>query len=284
VNQTKLTHVSAVGNNGYGIVIGGLGGGTGSNTILHLDHVSVRSNLVGMRIEQTLHMTCKHSVFESNTNEGIQIYKRTGQILGNLRFDTVWLENNWAGGSASNYNVTVDSQTHDFANGPGLFMRWVNCRFNATGSTSAINFQSWRWGRFDECSGAGTITQGTYASYIVFWNYNGPSPTGAGNRCWSGGDDTGLIGGPNYSSLIAGQMLIGELGSTLLTKLKGTQAMAGTTVAVTFGVTLSSAVYQVSLCANLTGGPFWVTNKATTGFTINAGSSFTGNVDWIVEQ
>jgi len=77
----------------------------------------------------------------------------------------------------------------------------------------------------------------------------------------------------------------GSQGSLITTILKGTQAMSGTTAAVSFGVTLSGNTYQVgSLIPNLEGGPFWVTNKTTTGFTINSGGSFTGNVDWTVEQ
>lgn len=92
------------------------------------------------------------------------------------------------------------------------------------------------------------------------------------------------VGGALVLTRFLGQTnpLVVGLGSAVSNMLKGTQAMAGTSVAVALGVTLPSAAYQVVFAGNLTGGPFWVTSKSATGFTINAGSSFTGNVDWLL--
>jgi len=118
------------------------------------------------------------------------------------------------------------------------------------------------------------------------WDYNGGAIRDCANQ-W-GGYVSGINQDATFHTWL--QTLLGfqagPFGTAITNKLKGTQAMAGTTAAVTFpgSASLPSTSYQVSLCANLTGGPFWVTSKTATGFTINAGSSFTGNVDWIVEQ
>jgi len=81
-------------------------------------------------------------------------------------------------------------------------------------------------------------------------------------------------------------LIVGQgLGATITNKLKGTLAFSATTTgAVSFGVTLPSATYQVTLSAgSTTQFPSW-SSKATTGFSINFAANFTGNVDWIVEQ
>lgn len=64
---------------------------------------------------------------------------------------------------------------------------------------------------------------------------------------------------------------------------KGRQAMAGTTATVTFAIRMPNTTYNVQLTGNSTGGPFWPSSKTQTGMTINAASSYTGNVDWKVE-
>lgn len=57
---------------------------------------------------------------------------------------------------------------------------------------------------------------------------------------------------------------------------------SGFTVYTSGGAALLN--YQVTLCANLTGGPFWVTTKTGSTFVINSTGAFTGNVDWHLEQ
>jgi hypothetical protein len=150
---------------------------------------------------------------------------------------------------------------------------------NNTGNSASIDVTflatSQCWRNYDASVGSHyTGVHNDQYGNTLFPPVTGSAATGATLYVW--GDNS-------KAHQFDGGMIVGSLGTTLAAKLKGTQAMAGTTVAVAFGVTLAAATYQVSLCANLTGGPFWVTSKATTGFTINAGSSFTGNVDWIVE-
>jgi hypothetical protein len=54
---------------------------------------------------------------------------------------------------------------------------------------------------------------------------------------------------------------------------------AGTTVAVTLPIFLPSTAYRITISANAN-KTFWVTSKATTGFTLNASSSSSDTVDW----
>jgi len=203
VNMTRLSHVSTVGNLGYGLAIGGLGAGTASNTVMSIDHFVSRSNLVGVRIEQAQHLTMKDAVIESNTHEGMQIYQRTGQTNNNLEFDNVWLEANYTGGTRSNYNLTIDSQTHDYSAGPPYSLIFRNSRVAASGSVGAINIQAVQKALFENSSGSGAVTLGTYATAVGFYNWNGGTITDTGNRNWTGGDGRGKteLGGPSYSGL-----------------------------------------------------------------------------------
>jgi len=101
-----------------------------------------------------------------------------------------------------------------------------------------------------------------------------------------GGINGPTWGDTRYPNIHGGGQQVGLLGSTISTKLKGAATFAAaTTNAVSFGVTLSSATYQVSLGQSATStSPPWITSKTTTGFTINFSANFTGTVDWIVEQ
>ena len=94
-----------------------------------------------------------------------------------------------------------------------------------------------------------------------------------------------LFGDVRYPLKSAGGIVVGTNGGAIGTKLKGTAAMsAATHIVVTFASPLPSAAYQVALGANGPGGPFWISDKTTGGFLINAPSPFTGTVDWILEQ
>jgi hypothetical protein len=286
VNSTILSWVSAIGNNGYGIAIGGLGAGTGQNTIMSLNNCTIRGNLIGIRIEQAVQLTLRDTVIESNINEGMQIYQRHLQNCANLEFDTIWFENNWAGGTSSNYNLTIDSFDQNFGGGPPQYVKFINSKFSATGVTGAINIQSCRYARFENCFSTNGITLGAFASYTGFYNLNGGTITDGGNRTWIGKDDDSFIGGPNYTGLVAQRVQIGNSGSSILAKVKGTTLFsAAGSVAVVFPIALSSATYQVALSQSASSAlPPWVTAKATTGFTINFSVSVSLNVDWIVEQ
>lgn len=89
-------------------------------------------------------------------------------------------------------------------------------------------------------------------------------------------------------SQFAGQsnpLVVGaSLGTPTSALLKGTTAFsASATATVAFGVTLPSATYQVALSANAN-QTFWVTNKTTTGFKLNASVANSDSVDWLVLQ
>ncbi|HEV2178327.1 MAG TPA: glycosyl hydrolase family 28-related protein [Stellaceae bacterium] len=75
-----------------------------------------------------------------------------------------------------------------------------------------------------------------------------------------------------------------SIGTSISTKLKGTATfVAATTIAVSLGVTLPTATYQVSLGGNAAGF-VWVTGKSTTGFTINCSAANSNSTDWTLEQ
>ena len=69
---------------------------------------------------------------------------------------------------------------------------------------------------------------------------------------------------------------------TMVGSINGTSTFAAaTTLVVTFGYTMPSAVYRVALGASAN-KTFWVTSKTTTTFTLNASSSSSDAVDWVL--
>jgi hypothetical protein len=65
--------------------------------------------------------------------------------------------------------------------------------------------------------------------------------------------------------------------------LRGSATFAGeTSKAVTFTNTEDDAAYFIYLGANGNSGQPWVTDKATTGFTINVPAAYTGTIDWLL--
>lgn len=131
-NSTRLKNVCAVANTGgtgYGIFVKHT---SGNNTAFSFEGVVSRQNTVGLRIENALHATFKDCVLESNTNEGLYIYKPTGGNLGWLKFISCWIESNNVG--TSNYQVVLESQTHDIAAGPAGYIDFDQCMINGTGT------------------------------------------------------------------------------------------------------------------------------------------------------
>ena len=257
VNGSRISNVSAVGNNGYGLVVGGLGAGTGSNTDLYIDHFTARSNLVGARFEQASHTSVRDSVFESNTHEGIQLFVLTGQAMNNLEFDNVWLENNWTGGGGTNYNLTISNYNTTDTSGP-VYVTFKNSMFNATGSTGAINVISGLWISFRNCQAVGGITIASTASAVSFYNQNGGTITDNGNRTWQGNDERSLvggghIGGPYYSSLSAGQFALQSAGLVTTGLVSG----AATTV---YTMVSSGQMRYYMVFAKILGGTASATN------------------------
>lgn len=94
-----------------------------------------------------------------------------------------------------------------------------------------------------------------------------------------------VFGDTRYPLKTTGGLVVGANGTAITTKLKGSAVMSGSTQAtVSFAAKLPSASYQVAVSANAPGGPFWVTGRTASGFSINAPAPYTGAIDWILEQ
>jgi hypothetical protein len=121
--------------------------------------------------------------------------------------------------------------------------------------------------------------------------------------------DPGAVGAESLAVTLAGELeriryvlaqFIGgawwyDLANRFLTSIKGisgttTQAKnlrgsvtfaAATTASVNFAVAETNATYFVAISANAN-KTFWVTTKLTTGFIVNASSSSSDTVDWIL--
>ena len=183
INMTRLSHVSSSYNSGMGIYIGG---GAGNSTIMSMDHFVCRRNSIGMKITNIIHAMFTSGVIEANYGEGLVIYKPTGVQCDYLNFENVWTELNNVG-NAGLYNVTIDSQTHNYSGGGPTWVTFKECNFTADATTNLI-FASCCYGaEFDRCTGGslGAVTLDTFAYKVGFIDWNGPAYTDVGTKNWS---------------------------------------------------------------------------------------------------
>lgn len=214
INSTRLKNVTCVANvggTGYGIYVKQT---TNNNTAFSMDGVICRGNTIGMRIENALHASFRDCVMESNTAEGLIIYKPTGGNLGWLQFDNLWVEANQGG--TSNYQVLIDSQTHDLGSGGSGFLTFNNCFINGTGTTRHLHIACCRVFDFYNLNCGG----GDLANAILFdvnayrghlTNPEGGTITNNGTLCYSEVTQTidfsgGLSGGPNIPTIYLNQV------------------------------------------------------------------------------
>jgi hypothetical protein len=119
------------------------------------------------------------------------------------------------------------------------------------------------------------------------WLNNDPSMVKDIQALVDAGDVTVAVEGLQ-TSVINDVLAMVESATAAAGTLKGTASIAAaTSVAVTFDDALSTDEYNVQLTAledNSVEGPLWVSDKLTTGFTINIGASWTGDVDWVVRR
>ena len=79
VNNSVIDHVSVTNNvvgSGYGLFVGKGGPSFGDNTLFRVSNSVFRANKVGVRIEQAANYEFDHFVIESNTNEGLVLWRR----------------------------------------------------------------------------------------------------------------------------------------------------------------------------------------------------------------
>ena len=192
INQTRLQNVSSCYNSGIGVLIGT--GGATLNTVCSFDHVTIRSNLIGLKVHQVRNLKVSNTVLESNTQEGLIIYKDDGKENNYHIYDNVWLENNYAG--TSNYNMVIDSETQDLASGAS-YLEFRNCNVGATGTTKVMNLLSVRFCNFTNlfATASADIDLAAYASYVSFNNNEGGTINDSGNRNYEINSDRTLSGG-----------------------------------------------------------------------------------------
>lgn len=100
---------------------------------------------------------------------------------------------------------------------------------------------------------------------------------------WTGTGTAAEIRGVNVGLHMGGIAGINGAGTTRVNNLRGSATFATSgTRAVTFGTAEADALYHIVVTGNVDEN-FWVTSKATTGFTINSSNaSSTAAVDWIL--
>jgi hypothetical protein len=131
-----------------------------SNTTFFLTNSSIRQNGFGMVLRSCVGASFENTVIESNDQAGIYMYRTDVNSLRELKFDNVWMENNyqaytsgaltysivdnnmlkitdsvtyiaWTSLNQAGYQMVIDSQTH--FGGGGDTMEFEQCKFNCAG-------------------------------------------------------------------------------------------------------------------------------------------------------
>jgi hypothetical protein len=240
----NMSYTSIVNNLNYGILIGNVTS-PNNNTSFYFNNIVVRSNLIGIRITNAMHASIRDSVIESNTQEGVQIYKENiAYVCDNLIFDNVWFENNWLLGTSANYQVTIDSVLHNYTTGPVNYVVFTNCRFTGVlGGSQGVDVQCARIIDFVNCGGGeSAINLGAFCLAAHFTNWNGSTITDGGVNTIHTNYNIGISGGIQHNQLsplslmVQGENTIGAITSC---------ADASATVVYTFPHSHSMVYYQV---------------------------------------
>lgn len=260
VNQTALNFVNIVGNANYGLLVGNT---AGNNTVMSFNSVNVRSNLIGIRLLNALNADFRNCVIESNYQEGLQIYKADLTGLDYCLFENCWFENNWRAGTSANYDVTVNSQTHDFSGSAPTYFMWKNCNFNGGGgggTVKGINLISAFEFTMDNCrsSVANGIVVGTWATACSFYNTSTPYTVNNGNRNINVYNNrSGVNGQGNYGGISLTGLYTSNLGvedtSTFTSCLTGVPTTCYTIIS-------STQMRYYSIFAKLVAGTSSATN------------------------
>lgn len=165
----------SIGNSGHGMVITN---GTPQSTKFTMNDCQFNSNgKIGLVISEGSFFSIEDSDFESNTQNGLRLYRPAGITVSHGTFDSLWFEDN--GGVAvddTRYAIISDSATHDLVDGPPAHMQFKNCQiFAATlASQRALLITAGTYFSFDNCqfssvTDAVAIQFGTWSAYNS-WN------------------------------------------------------------------------------------------------------------------
>ena len=188
-NSAHLFRVSSFANGGKGLYTDGA-----LTTTYSVRDSNFRINTgAGIEIQAGNGVLFDHVVTESNGEEGLKIYRpATTTPVSKLRFQHVWVENNWYGNGTGGDSINIDSATKDYGDGPPNYIIFDTCDVTAAVSGKHLSIESARFVDFFNCNfSSGDTANGmnldpTYASYVYF--YDGEmvtEPTGS----------TGYLGG-----------------------------------------------------------------------------------------
>jgi len=176
LNSSVMDNVSLLSNTGYGMVI--TNSVIRSTTFLFTGCI-FRSNNIGLLINEADGGHFINCLFESNTKNGVIIYKPTAAItLARLNFDNCWFEANGNGQAGDDrYSLLIDSATHDFTTGPANDIYFKNCYIDALGRGTfirAVQGATFRDVTFvGPGGGIGALEISTWAEHLYFENRNG---------------------------------------------------------------------------------------------------------------
>lgn len=177
INSSSMEHISTVGNDGHGVLIGGYG--ALKNTPFSMRWLRSRSNGgIGLVLRNAMHFSGYDGIIESNAGGGIDIYRPASTNLIGCALHEYWLENNLLG--AAGYSLTIDGDAP-----PELF-RFIGGGISAGSLTKAALINNADTVLFDsvEFTGSGHVDIGPNASAIGFLDCRGHVLNGNTAATW----------------------------------------------------------------------------------------------------
>lgn len=227
----------------------------GYTTAVHVEGATT-SNITG------------HSYIGNRFENGTTVFSYTGVT-------TQPAEPPYIGGNA----YTSNAGTH-LNNPNSLYINVADMSITPDIQSSLIQNQAFKFRTISGSAHAMDVQVGGGARGIVLRQSTG---TTIAQLVWSGtGTGTRLIGAGTGLAVMLAKSISGT--STEANNLRGQVTFPGdsATVAVDFGTDETDATYFVVVTGN-EGENFWVTSKATTGFTINSDNvTSTAVVDWVL--
>lgn len=150
INNTSLDHVSAsYCSAGYGLLVSE-GSGTG-NTIWKADHLVLRQNNTGARVEQCQYALMQNITIEGNTTQALVLRRVAGGTLEHFTLMHAFLEDNGIATSGYAIEVSTDDATPVATDGPTYFDFW-KVKITQSGATARhLDVQCGYYGNFYKC-------------------------------------------------------------------------------------------------------------------------------------
>jgi hypothetical protein len=165
VNQTIIEKCGIVANT-TGVLVDGI-----ANTIFKITECNIRTNTVGVKIENDSGGNFEQCAIESNSAQGLIISAPAASLIGNIKFYNCWFENNGFGVPTQQVLIQGADANPDIS-----FITFDYCTFDALSNTTNQDcyLDGGNYTRFTRCKFTNLVATGivitTKCTFTSFFN------------------------------------------------------------------------------------------------------------------